>query len=108
MIDVQDRVGDLVAQDYRLADVFKANGIDFCCGGGISIEKACSKKGLNPDEILAQIQDKLQTSGVDQGMDFRKLPLDLVVDFIEKTHHRYVRENIPYIMQYIGDEQYKK
>jgi len=31
-------VGDIVALDFRAAEIFKEAGIDFCCGG---------KKGLN-------------------------------------------------------------
>ena len=34
----QTIVGELVAQDYRTAAVFKQNGIDFCCKGNITID----------------------------------------------------------------------
>jgi len=39
-------VGELVAADYRKAEVFKRFGIDFCCGGGRTVEVACQKKGI--------------------------------------------------------------
>ena len=32
------RVGDLVKENIKTAHVFKKYGIDFCCGGGITIE----------------------------------------------------------------------
>ncbi len=32
-ITSQSIIGELVAQDYRTASVFKNHGIDFCCNG---------------------------------------------------------------------------
>jgi regulator of cell morphogenesis and NO signaling len=37
-------IGELVAQDYRTASVFKKYGIDFCCQGNRTIQDACEKK----------------------------------------------------------------
>ncbi|HQV00936.1 MAG TPA: DUF542 domain-containing protein, partial [Bacteroidia bacterium] len=40
-------IGNLVANDYRTASVFKQNGIDFCCNGNRTIEDACVQKQKN-------------------------------------------------------------
>ena len=42
-------IGELVAQDYRAATVFKKYGIDFCCQGNRTINDACEAKQI--DEI---------------------------------------------------------
>ena len=34
-------VGDIVAGDYRTAAVFEKHGIDFCCGGAVTVAAAC-------------------------------------------------------------------
>lgn len=43
-IDQELKIADVVSNNIKTADIFKKYGIDFCCGGGISIAKACEKK----------------------------------------------------------------
>ena len=44
-------IGEIVAQDFRAASVFKEAGIDFCCGGKKSIEETCTEKGIDQQEL---------------------------------------------------------
>ena len=37
----QKTLGQLVTENYRRADVFEKNGMDFCCGGAVALETAC-------------------------------------------------------------------
>lgn len=36
-------VGEVVADDYRTAEVFQRHGIDFCCGGEKALSVAYSE-----------------------------------------------------------------
>lgn len=40
----EEKIGEIVARDFRTAKIFTEYGLDFCCGGGISISEACKKK----------------------------------------------------------------
>ena len=45
-------IGQIVADDFRTAAIFKKHGIDFCCKGGRTIEEACDKKGVAPSALI--------------------------------------------------------
>ena len=86
-------IGELVAQDYRSASVFKKYGIDFCCQGNRTVLDACAKKEIDPQELLQELESVTQEQGNDTT-DYKSWPLDLLADYIEKRHHRYVETRI--------------
>lgn len=94
-----DFIGDIVAADFRTAAIFKKYGIDFCCKGGRTIEEACSPKNLDKDQIYSDIENLPKTDG--GSIDFNSWPLDLLADYVEKTHHRYVEEKTPVLQQFL-------
>ncbi len=94
-----DFIGDIVAEDFRTAAIFKKNGIDFCCKGGRTIEDACESKKLDAENIYHEIETLPKNDG--NSVDFNSWPLDLLADYIEKTHHRYVEEKTPIIQTFL-------
>lgn len=97
-ISKEDIIGVIVADDYRTASVFEQAGIDFCCNGNRSIEAACDEQHLNTDVLISRLQNAINTSPANDGAcDYISWPLDLLADFIEKKHHRYVTTQIPVI-----------
>ena len=99
MINIKDKtVADLVSDNIKTANVFKKHGIDFCCGGRISIEKACEKKGLDYATVVSELfQVRVVKSEIE---DYNNWDLDKLIDYIIKVHHSYVLEAIPLIIQY--------
>ena len=93
-------IGEIVAADYRTATVFKAHGIDFCCKGGRSISEVCESKNLKPEALLEEIRQAAATAE-QPSADYHRWPLDLLVDYVEKKHHRYVAAKSPKLMQYL-------
>ncbi|HEX8014701.1 MAG TPA: iron-sulfur cluster repair di-iron protein [Flavobacterium sp.] len=96
----QITIGEYVAKDFRTAALFSKYGIDFCCNGNRSIEEACQKKAVSPDVLLQEIEAVLSSKS-DSGIDYNAWPIDLLADYIEKTHHRYVSEKTPVLLQFL-------
>ena len=91
-------VADTVTENIKTAHVFKKHGIDFCCGGGISIKKACEKNNIDFDTLIDELNNV--ENNVTFMNDYNSWELDFLIDFIVNTHHKYVEENIPLLKQY--------
>ena len=97
-ITENNTVAEVVTYNIKTADVFKKHGIDFCCGGGISIKKACEKNNVTFSEIEKELANINNPSSNTYNYDSWKL--DFLVDHIENIHHTYVEENTSLVLQY--------
>ena len=95
----QTKIGDIVTQDFRAAEVFKKAGIDFCCGGSLSLEAACRDKKLDVAEIESELE-KLENSEPGSSHKFNEWKLDFLCDYIVNTHHQTVMKLLPELTFY--------
>ncbi len=94
-------IGDIVSHDYRTASVFKKNRIDFCCNGNRTLEDASTKLRIDPYQIINELNEVMQAKS-DNNTDFTSWPLDLLTDYVEKKHHRYVKEKTQEITPFLA------
>ena len=92
-------VGEIVTADFRTAQVFAARGIDFCCGGTIPLATACIQKGLDPAQIIRELEAVQRAPG-EQSLNFGSWSLSFLADYIVNTHHAYLKENDDQIVAY--------
>jgi len=97
-ITKENTVASVVTENIKAAHIFKKHGIDFCCGGGITLEKACEKNDVGYEVLKADLLIIDQTPNIDQ--DFDNWELDKLINYIVDTHHSYVTENITILSQY--------
>lgn len=90
-------VGEIVKLDFRAADVFSSFGIDFCCGGKISVGEACANSGNNETKVINALE-VLQNQQGSAVHDFDSWDLSFLADYIMHTHHQYVSKAIPQIL----------
>lgn len=99
-ISGNDIVGEVVAENYKAASVFKSHGIDFCCRGNRSISDVCELNELKVEDLLKELNDTLKETTTGET-DYKSWPLDLLADYIEKKHHKYVENTIAEIRPYL-------
>ncbi|SRR5690554_211287 len=93
-------IGEIVAHDFRTAALFSKLGIDFCCRGNRTIEEVSQKKGLDATQLQRELDEILQKTE-SGSIDFKSWPLDLLADYVEKTHHRYIEEKTPVLLAFL-------
>ena len=86
-------VGQIVADCFDYAKVFNKYGIDFCCNGDVSLADACGKMGIDADCLLEELKQTKSEQSL--TLDFKSWPIDLLVDYILKFHHRNIRYQGP-------------
>jgi len=92
-------IGELVASDFRKAEVFGKFGLDFCCGGKKTLKEACEKEGIDEKEVKDEL-DKITDRPKDNQHDFNSWGLDFLTDYIINIHHKYVKESVSMLYQY--------
>ena len=92
-------IGDLVARDYRTAEIFEKYGIDFCCGGNVPLATACREKGIVQEELLRELE-QAAARPIDRSQNYGAWELPFLADYIVNTHHAYLKENTSSIAAY--------
>lgn len=92
-------LGEIVANDFRAAEIFSRVGIDFCCGGKITLNQACIEKSLNPEGLETELNE-LRHLPISPSLDFNSWNLTFLADYIVNTHHQYVLKTLPQLTFY--------
>lgn len=92
-------VGEIVAADYRAAEVFNTYGIDFCCGGQRPLGEACAEQGVPLEEVLHELKQATRAAG-GPFERYDQWALDFLADYIVNQHHAYTRQMIPRLREF--------
>ncbi|MCF6213647.1 MAG: iron-sulfur cluster repair di-iron protein [Flavobacteriaceae bacterium] len=92
-------IAEVVSDNISTASIFKKYNLDFCCGGGISIAKACQKHGINPTDLVKDLESNLHTSDV-PNLNFKDWDILFLIDYIVNVHHKYVSDNLEVISEF--------
>lgn len=95
----ESSIGEIVAGDFRKAEVFKKFNIDFCCGGKKTLSQVCKDKNIDQNQLQSELE-KLDAQTVGASQNYNDWSLDFLTDYIINTHHKYVKNSLPVILEY--------
>ena len=90
-------VGEIVSIMPMASDIFKQYRIDFCCGGSKPLIDAIRENNLDEVEIVKKLNEAFKANEKikKEGRDFREMSPCELIDYIENTHHVYVKKSLP-------------
>ena len=100
-------VGNIVAAHPRLAGLFERVGIDYCCGGKRTLAQACAAQGLDPLAFAVLLEATAKVPAGGPVVDAGAMTLSALADHIEQTHHDYLKEELPALVEKAERVAYK-
>lgn len=94
-ITSESRVGEIATQHPLSTRVFSRYGIDFCCGGGLALSEACSKRGVDANAVITEIQQTLQSPEALNTKRWDSAPVQDLVNHILSQYHTPLHEELP-------------
>lgn len=94
-ITTETSVGDLVVANPGRTRMFEQLGIDYCCGGGKTLGRACEDEGLDPRTVVTMLNAFESVPGEPNATDWSKQPLSVLTQHIVNTHHAFLRDELP-------------
>jgi regulator of cell morphogenesis and NO signaling len=91
-VDAVKTVRELAVELPHATRVFEKVGIDYCCGGGKSLEEACSAAHVSVEQVLESLETPAPSNG---GVEWKIAPLQELIEHILTRHHAYVKSEIP-------------
>ncbi len=98
--DYQNRtLAEIVTENIRTAELFRAAGIDFCCGGKKTLKQACLENDIDIDSFSEKLI-AVSSQPVDPAQDYQFWAPDFLADYIVNVHHRFVKNKLSPILEY--------
>lgn len=90
----ETRVKEIALSNQEARRVLEDAGVDYCCGGGKSLQNACLHAGVTAEQILERLRQNSELVGPGD-LEWASAPLADLTRHIRERHHQYVRDAIP-------------
>ncbi|MBI4909583.1 MAG: iron-sulfur cluster repair di-iron protein [Acidobacteria bacterium] len=92
----QPTVKEIASQSLQAVRVFGQFGIDYCCGGKRPLADVCEDKGIPLGDVETALRSALDATAPTPE-DWHQSSLCSLVDHIVRTHHEYLKRELPLI-----------
>ncbi len=99
MITNESIVAEIVTDIPLSSDIFRKYGIDFCCGGNMSINEAVKNKKVDAETLIDEINE---LPNHNQGnINVKYLDAASLIQYIQSRYHETMREEFKNLSPYV-------
>jgi len=92
--NTETKVNEIALSNRGARHILEDAGIDYCCGGGKSLQDACLHANVPAEEILRRLRQNSERV-LPGETRWTSAPLADLTKHIRERHHQYVRDAIP-------------
>lgn len=101
MIKKEDIVADVVTDFPKSADIFRNEGIDFCCGGQESIASAVNHKpNIDLNSLLNKL-NHIDNTESNSTINPKFLNVESLIQYIQSAYHETLKEEFKNLTPYV-------
>ena len=100
-VDTAKSVRELALEYPQATRIFEKLGIDYCCGGGKSLEEACAAQKLAVSDVLATLESPAEPIATPASQWQTGSLAELIAHIVGK-HHAYVKTEVPRLEQLLA------
>lgn len=103
MLDtVKQTIGTLIKENFTLGQALNYYGIKFYQNTDQTLEQVCAQHQLNPELVFKKLEEIGSVTLADERQ-LQQLPIEFIVAYLRHSHHRFIKNTLPYIGQLIED-----
>jgi regulator of cell morphogenesis and NO signaling len=93
------RIAELVDQNYVHAYVLFFFGIRFYEYSEFTLEQVCNAKGLKTDQVVKELETPTHVHEAD--LPLISYPVDLIIEYLKHSHFIFIKHKLPYIARLV-------
>lgn len=93
-------IGDLVQDNVHFAKALHFLGVQFKNYTEFTLAEVCRLHKLEPRSMIRYFE-QAGASEATTGIPFAQLPIELVVEYLRHSHHVFIKDRLPYLVQTI-------
>ena len=93
-LNTSTTVRELAVTEPTATRIFEKLKIDYCCGGGRTIEDACASAGVKTEDVWQLLEEARSAQTSNEAIDFQTASLTELVKYILVKHHVFTKEEM--------------
>ncbi|MFU0825116.1 iron-sulfur cluster repair di-iron protein [Clostridium sp.] len=96
IINLNQKLGEIVSIFPDSSEIFNRYKIDYCCGGHDTLKEALEEKGLDSNKIIEELNNEYNKfiNSNTEYKDWRKEKASDLIKHILRTHHDYTKKEL--------------